>query len=71
MEHLHNVADDDEFLVRNGEPVVEGMRQFGSDLFAGHLKNVGERLQQFLKSITNTINVKTWNTQRWLIRSFA
>lgn len=48
MQHLHDLADSLQFLLRNVEPVVEGQRQLGAHIFARYLLNVHERLQEDL-----------------------
>lgn len=48
VEHLDNLTDGIQFWLRNIQPMVKGERQFGADLFAGHLLDVNKRLQQNL-----------------------
>lgn len=48
VQHLHDLANAQQLLLRNVQPMVEGERQFGAHIFARYLLNVDERLQQDL-----------------------
>ena len=45
VEHLNDIVDRMEFILRNVEPVIESERQFDPNLFALNLQEIGERLQ--------------------------
>lgn len=49
MEHLDNLPDLVEFLLRNVEPLVEGQCQLASYLLSGDLGDVMVWLQEYLK----------------------
>ena len=48
MQHLHNLFNLLQLLRRHRQPVVEGLRQLGSNLLPRSLADVVERLQQHL-----------------------
>ena len=51
VQHLDDLLDLLQLVLRDGQPVVERPRQLGPYALAGLLQDVHERLQQFLKCV--------------------